>query len=179
MSKTETVERTVKPARIRPEHFVINPGDPRAQQRYAVEDNSPLALAFVRGKLASGSRRYSSTDRYSAGVIYQSIWASIHSGGCAAFNPHRVGGGSSEQRASESLCIARDLQKKIEAQMSVDNAFLIRMFVGEGSTGSDAVKERLDGFEKSVWVALCMALDDLADAIVVLGVGRVSRERDG
>jgi hypothetical protein len=169
------IERNEKPAIVRPEHFVLNPEDPRPQWRFAVRDDSPLGTAFRAGRLGIGSRRYTATDRYSAAVIYRSIWDSVNSGGVASFNPNRVGGGASEARASEKLCIARDLMRKLEDRMSVDNRFLVRAFVGEAQTGSEAVRSHIAGFDKTVWAALCMALDNLADAITVTGMGRVTR----
>lgn len=164
------------PAKIMPNHVLLNPDDAVAVQRWAIDDDSPLGRAFTAGRLDAGRRGYTGRDRYEAGLTYRAIWDTVHGSGCGGFNPNRVSGGAAEARSSESLCIARDLLKRVNARMSRDNAFIIAQFIGEGSSGSDTIKARIAGFDKSVWNAMCMALDDLIDAVVALGLAKGKTE---
>ena len=171
-------DRFETPARIRPEHIVVNPDAPQKWQRYEIADDTPLGRAKRAGKLDAGGRRgYTGEDRYQAGLRFRAIWDTVHStSGSTSFE--RIGGGG-EPRTQESICIARDLLKRVREKMAADNYFIVAQFIGEGSSGSEAVKARIAGFEKAVWLAVCMALDDLIDAVVRLGLGKVSRETNG
>lgn len=162
------------PAKIRPEHFIENPEAPVKWQRWGVKDETPLGLAHAKGRLDAGGRRgHTGEDRYKAALVYRAIWDTVHStSGSTKFE--RVGGSTQEARTAETVCIARDLQKRVEERMSRDNAFLVRCFVGEGSSGSEAVKARMAGFKDTVWAQICVALDDLIDAVVALGLHRMS-----
>lgn len=173
--KQDAPDHYEKPAMVRPEHFIVNPEDPERWWRFGVKDDSPLGKAYDRGQLSAGRRGYTAEDRYGAGTIYRGIFASVHGSDCAVSNLARVSGATTEARASERLCVARDLLKRLHAAMSKDNAFIVERFCGHGAYASDAVRERYAGFDKSVYQGVCTALDDLIDAVLKLGLGKVSR----
>ena len=178
--QSEEVEAPAKqfdtPAKVLPFHRVINPQDPERWWRYEVKDETPLGLAYDRGQLSSGRREYTAEDRYGAGAIYRGIYDGVNAPTCAGTKFERVGSSSgSEARTSERLTIARDLRKKVKDRMSRDNFYIVEEFCGAGSHASAAVRARFAGFEKAVWNTVCIALDDLLDAVVALGLGKVSR----
>lgn len=169
-AKPQEFDRYEAPAKIRPEHRIINPEDPERWWRFEVADETPLGVAYKRDQLVYGRREYTAEDRYGAGTIYRSIYDAVHGSDCAVSNLERVGGATSEARASESICIARDLRKRVQQRMSKDNFHIVETFCGAGSKANAAVKERLSGFEKAVYQTICMALDDLLDAVQHLGL---------
>lgn len=170
--KQEQAEQFETPARIRPEHIVLNPEAEAGQQRYAVRDDSPLGIAFSRGKLGLGGRRgHTAIDRYRAGSIYQGVWETVN---CArspdGIVKERVNQSFSGTGGPEAKIAARDLLKKMEAKLSENCRFILRLFLGEGSSGSEAVKARCYGLQAATWLAICLYLDELIDAIVRIGV---------
>lgn len=171
-AKPQEIDRYDTPAKIRPEHVVINPLDPDRWWKFEVRDDSPLGLAYHRGQLATGRREYTAEDRYGAGTIYRGIYDGVHGSDCAVSNFSRVSGAGNEARSSERLCVARDLRAKVEREMSKDNYLIVDQFCGAGSRANEAVRARFSGFEKSVYQAICVALDDLLDAVQRLGLKR-------
>ena len=162
---TPDPEALDRPAKIMPAHILLNPEAPARQRRWGVRDDHPLTRAWERGQLASGRRNITPRDRYEAGLIYRGLYEDLHGSNIALSKLTRVNGGTCEARASERICAARDLLTRIEARMSADNAFIIRRVCGEGAWPSEAVRERYQNFEKFVIPRLCMALDDLVDAV--------------
>ncbi len=158
------------PAKVMPGHRVINPDMPERWWQFEVEDDTPLAKAYRRGQLAAGRRDYTAEDRFGAGTLYRGIYDAVHGSDVASSNLNRVSGAGSEARSQERICIARDLRKRVQERMSRDNFFIVERFCGAGSYASDAVRERYAGFEKSVYQAICVALDDLLDAVLKLGL---------
>ena len=154
-----------RPAKIMPAHILLNPEAPARQRRWGVKDDHPLTKAWERGQLGSGRRNITPRDRYEAGLVYRGLYEDIHGSNIALSKLTRVNGGTCEARASERICAARDLLGRIEGRMSADNAFIIRRVCGEGAWPSEAVRERHEGFEKFVIPRLCVALDDLVDAV--------------
>lgn len=169
-AKPQDIDRYDAPAKVRPEHVVINPEDPERWHRYVVADDSPLGVAYCKGQLISGRREYTAEDRYGAGTIYRSIYDAVNGSDCAVSNFNRVSSATVEARATERLCIARDLRKRVKERMARDNFFIVDEFCGAGSKACDAIKARFSGFEKSVYQTICLALDDLLDAIQALGL---------
>lgn len=158
------------PAKVTDKHFVVNPEDPERWWRFGVRDDHPLARAYMRGQLAAGRREYTAEDRYGAGMIYRGIWAGAHGSEMAVSNLHRVSGGANKERASDSLCVARSLLKRVNEGLHPDNAFIIQAICGEGRFFSEAVRERHIGFEKAVYPRVCVALDDLLDVVLRMGL---------
>lgn len=175
MSAAEKIDRFDTPAKLMPAHHVVNPQDPERWWKYEVKDDSPLGLAYNRGKLASGRRDYTAEDRYGAGHIYRGIYESVNGSSHTVSNVHRVSGAATEARASERLCIARDLHKRLRRELSRDNFAIVDAFCGAGSNASDAVKARLSGFDKATYLAICSALDDLIDGVMALGLHKVGK----
>lgn len=171
-------KRFETPAKVMPFHRVRNPEAPERWHVFEVKDATPLAKAYERGQLCAGRHTYTAEDRYGAGTIFRGIYDAVNGSDCATSNFHRVSGAATEARASERICVARDLRKKIKDRMALDNFFIIEKFCGEGSHASAAVRARYAGFEKAVYHAICVALDDLLDAVVKLGLGKVSRETE-
>jgi hypothetical protein len=164
--KAEQEDAFDRPAKIMPVHILLNPEAPARQRRWGVKDDHPLTKAWERGQLGSGRRNITPRDRYEAGLVYRGLYEDIHGSNIALSKLTRVNGGTCEARASERICAARDLLARIESRMSADNAFIIRRVCGEGAWPSEAVRERHQGFEKFVVPRLCVALDDLVDAVV-------------
>jgi hypothetical protein len=154
-----------RPAKIMPAHILLNPEAPARQRRWGVRADHPLTRAYERGQLASGRRDVTPRDRYEAGLVYRGLYEDLHGSNIALSKLTRVNGGVTEARAGERICAARELLTRIESRLSADNAFLIRRICGEGAWPSEAVRERYEKFEKFVVPRLCMALDDLVDAV--------------
>lgn len=139
---------------------------------FAISDDSQLGRAFNRGQLNAGSRRYTAWQRYAAGREYQRLWAAYR-GGSSGLPHERVNNSLSPGGEAERMLVAKDLLEKLPGRLSPNAQFVLGAFLVEGETGSEAVNSRLDGAEKSVWVAICLYLDDLIDAMRALEVGRV------
>ena len=175
LKRDEIPDRFDTPAKVIPGHHrVVDTSLPERWWTYEVEDKTPLGLAYKRGQLASGRRGYTAEDRFGAGHIYRGIYDTVNGSDCGGSNMERVSGARQEARSSESLCTARDLQRKIKDQMAKDNFAIVDAFCGAGSHASEAVRARYAGFEKSVYPAICAALDDLIDAVIKLGLHKVS-----
>lgn len=170
--KSAALEQNDTPAKVTAGHFVVNPEDPARLWRFGVADDHPLTKAYERGQLASGRREYTAEDRYGAGTIFRGVWSTAHGSDCSGSNFERVAGGGDGQRSSERLQIGRDLLSRIEKALQPDNAFIIRAICGEGRFFSAAVRERHIGFEKAVYPRVCVALDDLLDVVLRLGLKR-------
>lgn len=179
----EKIEQFDGPALVRPEHVVLNPEAPASLRRYAVRDDSPLGRAFSAGKLAVGGRReYTADNRYLAGQRYRVIWDTVHAPAGTSGLQERVNSSPQEGRAQENIIAARDLLKRLNAEMSRDHAFVLALFLGEGETASKAVKARVAGFQDATWAFICSALDDLIDAMLRVGIHRmpdVSQQTQG
>lgn len=158
------------PAKLRDAHFIVNPDDPARFHRYGVSDDHPLVRAYERGQLCSGRREYTADDRLGAGMIYRGIWDAVHGSGAAVSNLLRVSGSGQKERAGDRLCVSRDLFNRVNGRMQPDNAFIVQAVCGEGRYCSEAVRVRYHGFEKSIYQAVCLALDDLLDVILRLGI---------
>ena len=163
--KPDTADALDRPAKIMPAHILLNPEAPAKVRRWGVKDDHPLTKAWERGQLALGRRNITPRDRYEAGLVYRGLYEDLHGSNIALSKLTRVNGSTCEARASERICAARDLLSRIEARLSADNAFIIRRVCGEGAWPSEAVRERYQNFEKFVIPRLCMALDDLVDAV--------------
>jgi hypothetical protein len=172
MKKTEEVEAFDSPARVRPEHMVINPDAPVRLQLFAIRDMTPLGVAFKGEKLDnSGRHGMTGDDRYRAGCIYRAIWDTV--------NAPMGGGGGLKERVNSSpvaggpdnKLYARQMFKMIEERLSQNCRFILRMFIGEGSTASDAVRNRLALSRNEVWFSICLYLDELCDVVGLLGLG--------
>jgi hypothetical protein len=140
----------------------------QAQQRLKVRDDSQLGVAFNKGRLDAGRREYTAWDRYNAARKYRGIWDAIHATGVAGSLRERINSSTRAGAAQDGKAIARDHLKKIEGELSQNAKVILRMFLAEGSTASEAVAARLEGFDKSVWCAICGYLDELIDAFVAL-----------
>jgi hypothetical protein len=175
--KTEAPEVFEMPSKLMPNHVLLNPEDAVSRHRWAVADDTPLGVAYAKGRLQTGRRGYTDRDRYEAGLVYRGIWDTVHGSGCGGFNPNRVSGGTGNSRDGERLCDARANLARIHEYLSTDNAYLVKCFIGEGSTASSAVRHRMNGFEKAVWIAISSALDDLADAVVRFGLSNAVSDK--
>jgi hypothetical protein len=131
-------------------------------------DDTPLGRAFNRGQLESGGRRYTGEDRYAAGLQYQKLWDVVH---CNSSQAHmlRVNNSFGPGGKQERKAIAKDQLDLLEGRLSVNSQYILRAFLGEGASGSEAVSALLAGFEKSNWHAICLSLDELLDASAKLG----------
>lgn len=163
------------PAKIMPGHTILNPDAPERWRRYEVTDDSPLGAAYRKERLSSGRHSYSAEDRYGAGQIYRGIYDAVNSPAGSASNFSRVSGAGTEARSSERICIARDLRRRICERMAEDNFHIVEEFCGAGSNASEVVRARLSGFNKATYLIICAALDDLIDAVIALGLHKVSK----
>jgi hypothetical protein len=171
MNNTDKIEAFDTPARVRPEHMVINPDAPEGLRLFAIRDTSPLGVAFNKHKLENGRRGLTAADRYKAACIYRAVWDSVNaSGGGSGGLKERVNS-SPVAGGPEDKLYARQVRKMIEDRLSTDGRYVLRSFICEGGTGSEAINARLDGFKDRVWMAICLYLDDLCDAVGALGLG--------
>lgn len=170
----KVLEENDVPARIRDEHVLVNPDAPKRLRIYRVRDDHAITRAYDKGQLDAGRAKISPWERWQAGLVYRSIFENVHKSNTATSNLNRVSGGSGHDRAGNQIQVARDLLKKINDRLSRDNAQIILGVCGEGRTPKDAVLEgRGDKMKKFVTSALCLALDNLIDALEELGIRRI------
>jgi hypothetical protein len=134
-----------------------------------VRDDTPLGKAFNKGQLDAGGVQYTAWDRYTAGRKYCALWDAIHGMCSSGALRLRVSSSFRPGGEPERKTIARDLFNELEGRLTAHARYILRAFLAEGASGSEAVSARLAGFEKNTWHAICLHLDELIDVMLALG----------